>query len=135
MFWTICKYLPFTSKNNCQEENLGNNFFIFYFRPPKWAKLFLTLTKKNRCFLSLSSFLPLTKGHCICSSSDMLDFHAEIENIFGTVWRGWTIIYTYSAYKCLADIPRLQLMMGHNISQQPVNVQNVIKEKIININK
>ena len=45
---TICKYLPFTSKNNRHKENLGKPFCLnFILGPQKWAKLFLCRSKKK----------------------------------------------------------------------------------------
>ena len=53
----FCKYLSFTSKKNRQKENLGNIFYIFYFRPPKWAKTVFYLVKGKMIFWSFSIFL------------------------------------------------------------------------------
>ena len=52
-----CKYLSFTSKKNRHKENLGNIFYIFYFRPPKWAKTVFYLVKGKMIFWSFSIFL------------------------------------------------------------------------------
>ena len=50
IFGQICKYLPFTTKNNRQKDNLGNSFFIFYLSSQNGQKLFLTWSKENNFF-------------------------------------------------------------------------------------
>ena len=52
----ICKYFTFTLKNNRQKDKLGHPFYN-YFRPQKWAKLFLSWSKKNKMSFSFSFWI------------------------------------------------------------------------------
>ena len=43
LFWKICKCLPFTSKNNRQKENLGNNFLKYFNLGPQIGQNLVSL--------------------------------------------------------------------------------------------
>ena len=45
IFSNLQIHLHFKSKNNCQKENLEFNMVYYFFRPPKWAKLVLSMVK------------------------------------------------------------------------------------------
>ena len=63
----ICKYLPFTSKNNLQTESLKFDFIKQIVLPTNWTNLFLTCSKEKTIFFSFSKFLAFkqTKEHIL----------------------------------------------------------------------
>ena len=70
----LCKYLPLTSTNNRQKEN--SKFFYWFFRPPKWANLFLIWSKeKYICFEFHNIFSPVP---CLVPNFFFLKNHSTL---------------------------------------------------------
>ena len=54
IFWNLCKYLPFTSKNNPQKKNDKLNGFWISFRPQNGQNLILTWSNEMQFYLRFS---------------------------------------------------------------------------------